>query len=409
MTRFIQASWLNASLPIGSAIFHNLTAPENSTSTGNITMAPELSSYTGFLPSENGYNQTITLLFPDGSPFNISMSDLIKMSNANIGMGLSYGIQIGFASLMLIVTLLLSQKGKRRSLIFFCNVAALVLDIPVSALMAGWLSSIWNNPYVYFTHDTSRITTGNIIASIMPQPLKLFEIMAIQLSLFIQVRVILGTCRAYIRRMILAVLFTIASICIAMEIGLAVINAKSIVLMADPSPIQPQLAQAANITWCIFVASAMFVFVWKLAYALKNRRNLGIMTFGPMQVIFIMGAQTMIAPALLSIFNLILPMLDIIGLTFTITAVSLPLSGLWASTSLEPADNGVNNFHAPQHQQQDRYCKQIFAAHGKDIGSADSSLAGTSKTANSQTELIDLGSFLSDDSELKGKGKSYES
>ncbi|KAE9974066.1 hypothetical protein BLS_003279 [Venturia inaequalis] len=360
-------------------------------------MAQVSSNSTGFLSGETGYTQTITLLFPDGSPFNISMSDLIKMNNANIGMGLSYGIQIGLASLMLLVTLLLSQKGKRRSLIFFCNVAALALDIPVSALMAGWLGSIWNNPYVYFTHDISRISTGNIVASIMPQPLKLLEIIAIQLSLFIQVRVILITCRAYVRRMILAVLFTLATICMAMEIGLAVINAKSIALMADPSPIQPQLAQAANITFCIFVASAMFVFVWKLAHALKNRRNLGVVKFGPMQVIFIMGAQTMVAPALLSTINLVLPMLDIIGLTFTITAVSLPLSGLWASTALEPAGP------APQQHQQQQHRAQTFEAHGKEFNSNDTSLAGTTRTTNSETELMDLGSFLSDDSDLKGK------
>lgn len=296
MTSLVQAPSFNVSTPIGSAIFQNLTAPINITATSNITMAQVSSNFTGFFPDENGYTQTITLLFPDGSPFNISMSDLIKMNSANIGMGLSYGIQIGLASLMLVVTLLLSQKGKRRSLIFFCNIAALALDIPVSALMAGWLGSIWNNPYVYFTHDTSLITTGNIVASIMPQPLKLLEIIAIQLSLFIQVRTILITCRAYVRRMVLAVLFTLATICVAMEIGLAVINAKSIALMAEPSSIQPQLAQAANITWCIFVASAMSVFVWKLAHALKNRRNLGVVKFGPMQVIFIMGAQTMIAP-----------------------------------------------------------------------------------------------------------------
>lgn len=273
----------------------NLTATANTTA-GNMAMAPISSELTGFLPGENGYNQTIKLLFPDGSPFNIFMTDLTFMNSANIGMGITYGIQIGLASLMLIVTLLLSQKGKRRSLNFFCNVAALALDIPCSALMAGWLASIWNNPYVYFTHDSSLITKGNIVASIMPQPLKLLEIIAIQMSLFIQVRVILITSAALARRMILAILFTIATICIAMEIGLAVVNTKQIALMADPSPIQPQLALAANVTFCIFVASAMFVFMWKLAYALKNRRNLGVVKFGPMQIIFIMGAQTLIAP-----------------------------------------------------------------------------------------------------------------
>ncbi|TID18345.1 Pheromone alpha factor receptor [Venturia nashicola] len=402
MTRFFQASSFNVSVPVGSAIFRNLTAPFNTTSTGNITMAQVLSNSTGFLPGENGYTQTITLLFPDGSPFNISMSDLVMMNNLNIGMGLSYGIQIGLASLMLIVTLLLSRKGKRRSLIFFCNVAALALDIPISALMVGWLGSIWNNPYVYFTHDTSRIAIGNVVASILPQPLKLLEIIAIQLSLFIQVRVILFTCRAYVRRMILAILFTLATICMAMEIGLAVINAKSIALMADPSPIQPQLAQAANITFCIFVASAMAVFVWKLAHALKNRRNLGVVKFGPMQVIFIMGAQTMVAPALLSMLNLVLPMLDLVGLTFTVTAVSLPLSGLWASTVLEPASSGGGK--PPQHQQQQQqYRAQVSEASGKMFDSNDSNFTGTTRTATSETELMDFGSFLSDDSDLKGK------
>lgn len=94
-------------------------------------------------------------------------------------------------------------------------------------------------------------------------------------------------------------------------------------------------------------------------------------------------------------------MYDLIGLTFTVTAVSLPLSGLWASTSLEPAGNGVGQ--APQQHQQQPYRAQPFEAHGKKFDSNDTSLAGTTRTANSETELMDLGSFLSDDSDYKGK------
>jgi pheromone alpha factor receptor len=296
---------INSTLSVdlsNATIFKNLTTIINDTTSGNLIMAVNSTSAnstmrSGFLPGEDGYNQTITMLFPDGSPFNISMTDLTYMNNVNIAMGLMYGIQIGLALIMLIVTLLLTQKGKRRSLIFFCNVAALVLDIPRSALIATWLTSMWNNPYVYFTHDTSRLTTGNIVASIIGQPFKLFEIIAIQISLITQVRVVLMTSPSFLRRCIIAILFTLSLITLGMEIGLSIINAKQIAKTADPLPIQPHLAKAADIMLSIFIACAMLVFVWKLAYALKNRRNLGLVKFGPMQVVFIMGVQTMVVPS----------------------------------------------------------------------------------------------------------------
>jgi pheromone alpha factor receptor len=375
-------------------------------------MADTSSNSTGFLPGENGYNQSIRLLFPDGSPFNVSMVDLTVMNSVNIGMAITYGIQIGLAFIMLIVTLLVTQKAKRWSLIFVCNVAALALDIPCSVLITAWLASIWNNPYVYFTHDTSRISRGNVVTSILPQPFKLLEIIAIQLSIITQVRVVLITSPAFFRRCIIAVIFTLSLITMSMEIGLSVVNAKQIAGMADPLPIQPRLAQAANIMLCIFIACAMLVFIWKLAYALKNRRNLGLVNFGPMQVIFIMGVQTMVGPsefspvlslspsfslvsiqptrlispsAILLILNIVLP-IDLAGLAITITAVTLPLSGLWAATSLEPAN-----------QQPSQYRAAPLEFPFKDI---DNGLSGTTKT--SESELLDLGNFLN--SEDKGKG-----
>lgn len=76
-------------------------------------------------------------------------------------------------------------------------------------------------------------------------------------------------------------------------------------------------------------------------------------------------------------------MLDIIGLTFTVTAVSLPLSGLWAATALEPIGNGGGQAH---HQQQHQYRAQVFEAQGKALDSNDNSFAGTTRTANSETD-----------------------
>jgi pheromone alpha factor receptor len=269
----------------------------DSNATLTSTMTP-----TNFLQDENGYNQTIIMLYPDGSPFNITMVDLKTMNDDNIVTGIVTGLQLGLATLMLIVTFLLTQKGKRQSLIFYCNIAALALDPIRSAISAIWLLSTWNSPYVYFTHDASRITAGNIAASLIGTPFKILEIMAIQISLMTQVRVVLLTSPPILHRCIIAVLFALALINTGMEIRLAVINGQQIAKMADSLPIQPGLAQAADISLCVFIGCAMFVFLWKLGYALKNQRNLGLVKFGPLQVIFIMGAQTMIIPSKFSLF-----------------------------------------------------------------------------------------------------------
>lgn len=100
--------------------------------------------------------------------------------------------------------------------------------------------------------------------------------------------------------------------------------------------------------------------------------------------------------AILSIINITLQTIDINGLTFTVTAVTLPLSGLWASTTLEPAGNGGGQAVHQLHR------GNVFEAPQK---SDSCDLNGTTKTADSETELLDLGSFLSSDS---GKEKGYE-
>jgi hypothetical protein len=294
----------------------NFTDPANSMPVSNATMFANF-TMSSLVPPADPYNQTITLIMANGEPFNITMIDVTVMNNENIQMGLMYGAQIGLSVLMLIVLVLLTQPAKRRSVIFMSNLITLVFDVIRSSLMATWLASAWNNPYSYFSGDVSHITKGLVAQSIVVVIFKVFETVAIEVSLITQVRVVLLASSRHVRLGLLVLVTAIALMSVGMAIALLVINVTRIATMAAPLPIQQKLAGGANVLLTIGIGVCMVIFVTKLGYALMNRRKLGLRKFGPMQIIFIMGVQTMVVPGKISLLprpeqdkKLILPISD---------------------------------------------------------------------------------------------------
>jgi pheromone alpha factor receptor len=207
-----------------------------------------------------------------------------------------YGAQIGLAALMLVTVCLLTQASKRRSPIFAFNVLALILEVIKSSLLAVYMSSEWNNPYAYFADDQSRITRQDQANSIAAPIIKLLEIICVESSLVLQVRTILFTERKLLRHWAMVLSASISLMTMGVELGLMIINVKSIASLSEAPPIQNRLASIANLTITASICFFMLIFVLKLGFALKNRRKLGVRKFGPMQVVFIMGVQTMIVP-----------------------------------------------------------------------------------------------------------------
>ncbi|KAI9663641.1 MAG: hypothetical protein M1821_007131 [Bathelium mastoideum] len=146
---------------------------------------------------------------------------------------------------------------------------------------------------------------------------------------------------------------TVSLLAIGFQFADMVLNARQIMTQETGSA-DNMIASATNITVTISICYLSLVFVLKLGYAIVERRKLGLKQFGPMQIIFIMGCQTLIVPGRFCpvIFCGIQYKANLIpqasSLVPTVVALFLPLSSLWASANIEDnmqARNNVNAHH----------------------------------------------------------------
>jgi pheromone alpha factor receptor len=246
------------------------------------------------------FSQNFTLVDGNGQTLTISMADIALLNYENVEMALIYGVQIGLSVLMLTTLLLLTQPGKRQSPVFILNVLALTLNTIRASLLATYLTSNWDNPYSILAADYSRITKMDVANSVAVSVIKFAEVIVIEISFLLQVHVVLSTASRLQRFWLLILSGTVGMIAVAFQLATTIVN--SIALQGYKTsdgivpPDQARVASAANISFTISVCFFMAIFVSKLGYALKERRTLGLRKFGPMQVIFIMGLQTMIVP-----------------------------------------------------------------------------------------------------------------
>jgi pheromone alpha factor receptor len=95
------------------------------------------------------------------------------------------------------------------------------------------------------------------------------------------------------------------------------------------------IESATNVTLTVSICFFCVIFVTKLGFAIKQRRQLGVREFGPMRIIFIMGCQTMVVPAIFSITQYYIIVPELASNVLTLVAISLPLSSIWAGAALE--------------------------------------------------------------------------
>jgi pheromone alpha factor receptor len=261
---------------------------------------PNINNFLKIYTEMDPFSQTFTLLDSSGHPFNVSMADIASLNYDNVQMALIYGVQIGLTVVMLVTLLLLTQPGKRQSPVFILNVLALLLNTTRASLLAVYLTSNWDNPYSILAADYSRITNTDVANSIAVSVVKFVEVVVIEISLVLQVHVVLSTATRVQRFWLMVLSGTVGMIAIAFQLGTTAINSVALKGYKTSNgivpPDQARVASAANITLTISICFFMAIFISKLGYALKQRRTLGLHKFGPMQVIFIMGLQTMIVP-----------------------------------------------------------------------------------------------------------------
>lgn len=246
-------------------------------------------------PDSDPFDQSVTFHYGDGSPFNVSTHELNEFVLYNTKVCINYGTQFGASLLLLIILALMTRPDRRKSAVCILNAGALLFNAARLLCMSLYFTSPFSDVYAFFAFDYSRVPDSAYANSILGVVFTLFLLICLEASLVIQVYVICTTTRPLYRHLVLAVSLVFALVAIGFRIAVVVENSQYIVDAIDFSPMV-WLQSASNI--CITVSICFFssVFIIKLGFAIRQRRQLGFKKFGPMQVIFIMGCQTMIVP-----------------------------------------------------------------------------------------------------------------
>ncbi|KAI9835074.1 MAG: hypothetical protein M1819_002626 [Sarea resinae] len=319
----------------------------------------------------NPFNQTFTLLLPDETPINVTMQDLNAYVNYGIEICIDYSAQFGASLVLLVVLLLLTKSEKRRSIIFAVNVLSLALNTIRSLLQCFYFTGPFYQPYAYFSQDFSRVPHSEYATMVASIVLTFLLLVSLEMSLVFQTRVVCVTLRDIHRRCITLVSGQIALCAIGFRFALMVENAIYI-MNAEDFESFAWLASASNITTSISICFFCAVFVIKLGFAMSQRRKLGLRQFGPMQVIFIMGCQTLIIPSIFSILEYFTSVPELGSNSLTLVAIFLPLSSMWASASIH---DRTQQFASPQ-------------GNGKLLSSSNTNSASSSSAGSSPKSLV---------------------
>ena len=241
------------------------------------------------------FAQTFTLVMADGTPFNVSLADLDGFVSYNLNISIIYASQLGASLVLLVVLALVTKPEKRFVPINILNVLSLALNFVRNILNCLYYTGPFSDIYAYYAQDFSRVPKsayGNSIAVVV---LTVLNLMCVEGSLLLQSQVVCLTLRKVYRQTILAISILISSLAIALRLALCIENSKAIMATAIEDSLT-WLVTVANITASISVFWFCIVFVVKLGFAIHQRRKLGLRRFGPMQILFIVGCQTLVIP-----------------------------------------------------------------------------------------------------------------
>lgn len=248
-------------------------------------------------PDVDLFAQPVTLFLPDGTPFIITLTDIEEYASYAIRICINYASQIGASFILLVVLLLLTKREKRQSPIFILNALCLALNFIRSILQCLYFTGGFNKPYAVFAGDYSRVPAVQYRISITAGVLILLLVTCIEISLILQVRAVCATLSSVKRTLATIVSAVVALLAIGFRFALTVINARSIAAAEDFGHWY-WLPNATNIVMTISICFFCIIFVSKLAWALLERYKLGLKQFGPLQIILIMGCQTLIVPGM---------------------------------------------------------------------------------------------------------------
>ncbi|KAF2643879.1 hypothetical protein P280DRAFT_496398 [Massarina eburnea CBS 473.64] len=296
----------------------------------NVTVDPNLDRWT----------QNFTLIGSDGHPFETNMGDFDFMRKWGIRLAINWASQIGASIILLLVLLLLTKRDRRKSAVFIINALCLVLNCTRLIVQSTWLTTDYYHPYSVVANDYSRVTKieyGNTVAT---NCLVVVLIACIMISLSLQVWVVCVTIKPLHRLIIMSVTTFMALVAIGFRFAVSV-------LINIQSAKNETMSDYINIVNDMYITQAVAVwlyccvFTFKLGQAIVQRRKMRMDQFGPMQVIFIMGCQTMTIPAIFTSLQFYEEVPELASQGTTIICIFLPLSAIWAGLVANDASVAV--------------------------------------------------------------------
>lgn len=245
----------------------------------------------------NPYEQSFTLLGANGTPFNVTIPELDYFVYYNNQICISYGAQLGASIVLLIVLLLLTKRDKRTSAIFIINALALIFNIIRNVMFALYFTGPWTETYAYFGQDYSGVHTRDYAESVNSAVFTFLVLVCIDMSLCLQTRVVCITLRSVHRIGIFIASISVALVGIGFHFTLLVENCIFIVNAKAEDSLY-WIVEASQIANTVSICFFCTVFTTKLGFALRQRKKLGLAQFGPMQILFIMGCQTLVIPGM---------------------------------------------------------------------------------------------------------------
>lgn len=251
--------------------------------------------------SFNPYEQQFYITMPDGTTMQpVVMSDVVAMQNIAVQTGIIYGIQVGMSAVLLAVLVMMTKPDKRRSIVFIFNAIAPIALFIRAVVSCVLLNGPLYNPFNWITNTYYNLGNARQL-SILGEVLGFICIFAIEMSLFFQTQIVCCTLRARYRHPITASCVLVAFESIALRFVTMVFNCmygikKMNAAVPHAWELITTLSSAYNISVVFSIMFFSLVFCCKLGYAIHQRRKMGMTQFGPMQVIFVMGCQTLFVP-----------------------------------------------------------------------------------------------------------------
>lgn len=247
------------------------------------------------------FNQVVTVLAPDGTtPIPIPLAFIQQVQSNTIAMGIVQGTQLGAAALLLVCLFLITKKDKLRSLLFILNAVALFLVVIRGIVSGIGFTGPFFDWYRFSTQYYANTDHAKAV-SVAADLLTLLLTIVIEMSVLLQVRIVCCTLEPIWRHAVNVSNTLMAAVVIGMRLAVSTLTIKwNILGVQHETEWQfehlTKFAKASNIAFIVSIGISVTVFCGKLAFAIHRRRSMGMKQFGSMQVVLIMGCQTMILP-----------------------------------------------------------------------------------------------------------------